>query len=49
MTRDPHTPESEERENLVAFFKLLLEVDRRVNPDRYELLDVDASDLNKDG
>lgn len=36
-------------DNFVSFFKLLLEVDRRMNPDRYEKSAVAVSDTNNDG
>ncbi len=39
----------EDEERLVSFFKLLIEVDRRVNPDLYTRSPVAGSDSKQDG
>lgn len=39
----------EDQERLVSFFRLLLQVDRRVNPDLYTRSPVAGSDSKQDG
>lgn len=39
----------EDKERLISFFRLLLNVDRRVNPDLYTRSPVAGSDSKQDG